>query len=307
MLGVVVTCWGFSFFLTDLATKDLETFNLNAFRFLIAFLICAVIFRTHLRRVSRPTLLWSLLAGAILSAMYAFMNLGVANTTLSNSGFLCQLTVIVTPFLSALLNRTRPPLKIYAASFLCLGGIALLTLTDGFSINRETVRGDIFCLLCGIVYAVQIVTVERAVKNEQVDPLQLGILQLGVTGAISLLLSIFTEDPHFPQSKTTWLASLLLAVFCTGLAFVVQSVAQKYTPATHVSLIFSLEPVIAAFVAFFFAGEVLTPRAYLGAALMVSAILLAEVDFRALFRRSRRQDDNCLPDRQKLKNREESS
>lgn len=53
---------------------------------------------------------------------------------------------------------------------------------------------------------------------------------------------------------------LFLAIFCTGIAFIVQAVAQQYTSASHVGVIFSLEPVFAEIVVFFLAGEVLLPE-----------------------------------------------
>ena len=44
-------------------------------------------------------------------------------------------------------------------------------------------------------------------------------------------------------------------------------------------IIFTLEPVFAGIVAFFLAGEVLTVKAYIGAALMIGALFITEIDF----------------------------
>jgi drug/metabolite transporter (DMT)-like permease len=46
-----------------------------------------------------------------------------------------------------------------------------------------------------------------------------------------------------------------------------------------VGIIFSLEPVFAAVVAFLLAGEVLTAKSYLGAGIMLAALFVAELDF----------------------------
>ena len=282
MLFVVVTGWGFSFYLTDIASADLAAFNLSAFRFLLAFAVCGAIFWKKLLPVSGATLRWSLLLGGVLSALYACMNIGVQNTSLSNSGFLCQLTVIVTPFLWAAIHRKSPGKKAFFVAALCMAGIALLTVQDGMSFDPAHLKGDVCCLLCGIVYAFHIVLTEYAVADPAVDPLQLGVWQLGMTGVISLAISAALESPHLPTTPAAWISASVLAVFCTGLAFIVQTLAQQHTPASHVSVIFSLEPVIAGVVAFVFAGEVLTPRAYLGAALMVAAVFIMEVDWKGL-------------------------
>lgn len=58
----------------------------------------------------------------------------------------------------------------------------------------------------------------------------------------------------------------------------IQAVQQKYTTASHVGLIFTLEPVFATLVAFVFANEVLAPRGYLGMALMLLSLLFMELD-----------------------------
>jgi drug/metabolite transporter (DMT)-like permease len=95
----------------------------------------------------------------------------------------------------------------------------------------------------------------------------------------NLILSFIIETPRFPGTITSWAAVLVLSIFCTGLAFIVQSVAQQYTSASHVGVILTLEPVFAGVVAYVFAGEVLLPRAYFGAVLLVISLLIMEINF----------------------------
>ena len=71
----------------------------------------------------------------------------------------------------------------------------------------------------------------------------------------------------------------VLSIFCTGMAFIVQALAQQYTTAAHVGVIFCLEPVFNSVVAFFVAHEVLTVQAYLGGILLVASLLVMEIDF----------------------------
>ena len=71
------------------------------------------------------------------------------------------------------------------------------------------------------------------------------------------------------------------------MAFVIQSVQQQYTPASHVGLIFTLEPVFASMVAFVMTGEVLSLRGYIGAALMLLSLFIMEGDWSFLGRKKR--------------------
>ena len=62
----------------------------------------------------------------------------------------------------------------------------------------------------------------------------------------------------------------------------VQNIARKRTEASRVGIIFSLEPVFAGIVAYFFAGEILTVKGYIGVIIMILAILFLETDFNFL-------------------------
>jgi hypothetical protein len=59
---------------------------------------------------------------------------------------------------------------------------------------------------------------------------------------------------------------LFLSVFCTGAAFIIQAMAQQYTSASHVGVIFTLEPYSQDLLHFFWPAKYCS-RAYVGAAL----------------------------------------
>lgn len=279
MLVLVTLCWGVSYYLMDVSLSDLGPFTLNAYRFLGAFAVAGLLAFKKLRTVNRMTLKYSLLIGSALVFVYMGATFGVKYTTLSNSGFLCALTVIFVLILELIFLRKRPHKKIILAVTMSLAGIMLLTLKDDFSINMGNLRGDLLCLMCAAAYAVDLIMTEKAVAHEEVDAFQLGVFQLGVTGVYMLILSMIFETPHLPGTPVIWGSVLFLSLFCTGLAFIVQAIAQQYTTAAHVGIIFTLEPVFAAVVAFFFAGEVLTAKSYLGAVIMTAALFVTEIDF----------------------------
>ena len=283
MLLVVVLAWGFSFLMIDVAVEVLGPFRLNAYRFLVAFLVAGAVSFRRLRSVSRATARYSLLLGGILAVMFTSVTYGVKYTTLANSGFLAGLTVLFVPVLSSLVYRRLPERKMAFVALLCVVGIALLTLTDDFAINRENLLGDVLCTLCGFLYAVHLLVTERAVAAKNVDAYQLGVLQLGVCGAVCMLVALSVDTMALPPTPKIWGAVLFLAVVCTGLAFIVQTVAQKYTSASHVGVINSLETVFAGIVAYAIGGDVLTVKSGVGALTIVAALFIMEIDFGKLF------------------------
>lgn len=286
MLVVVTLCWGVSYYLMDVALQDIEPFTLNAFRFLGAFVVAGILAFKNLKNVSRETLKYSVLIGTVLVFVYAGATFGVKYTTLSNSGFLCALTVIFVPLIEIIFLRKRVEKKIIFAVTMSLIGIMMLTLKDDFSINMANLKGDVVCIIGAAAYAVDLILTEKAVAHEKVDAFQLGVFQLAVTGVYMLLLSFIFETPHLPSSLPIWGSVVFLSIFCTGVAFIVQAVAQQYTKAAHVGIIFTLEPVFAAIVAFLFAGEVLSFKSYMGAVLMVAALFVTEIDFKKMGKNS---------------------
>ena len=281
LLAAVIFARSTSLLFAKVGLESMSPLNLLAVRFGLAFVVLCVIFWKKLRHISRATLKYSAIIGTLLVGVYAGATYGVANTSISNAGFICALPVVFTPLLDFVCNRRKPDKKLGVALVLCTVGLALLTLNEQF----RPARGDLICLICAVCYAADMLVTEKAVKQPEVDALTLGVCQLGVAGVLMLLVSAIAEQPHLPQSPKLWGAAIFLGLFCSGLAFVIQAVAQQYTSASHVGVIFTLEPVFSGIVAYFFANEKLLPRGYIGAALMLLSLLVMEMDWRALFKK----------------------
>jgi len=279
MLMLVTLGWGVSYYAMDVALTEVDTFTLNAYRFLGAFAVAGIFTFNKLKSVNRTTMMYSVLIGLDLVIVYIGATLGVQYTTLSNSAFLCSITVIVTPILELFILKHKPSRKIVIAVTLCMIGIMFLTLKDDFSINTSHLKGDLFSLMAGLVYALEIIITDKAVKNEKVDPYQVGVFGLLVTGSVMLVLGFMFENPSLPSTGRVWGYIIFLALFCTGLAFIVQPIAQQYTEASHVGLIYALEPVFAGVTAFIMAGEILSPKGYIGEVLMIGSLFIMEIDF----------------------------
>jgi len=287
MLVLVTLFWGISYLLMDISLEAMGPFTLNAYRFLGAFFIAVICAFPKVRTVNRITLKYSALLGFILLFVYIGATFGVLYTSLSNAGFLCALTVVLTPLFGFLFLRQKTSKKLALVVAMAFVGIALLTLTE----SLKPRVGDLLCMMCATAYAIDLLITERVVKKEGVNVFQVGVFQLGFTGTFMLILSFFLEKPVIPNSSKVWISVLILSIFCTGMAFIVQVIAQQYTSAAHVGVIFALEPVFAGIVAYFFAGEILSPRAYLGAFLLVCSLFVMEIDFKKLFAKKKEPEE----------------
>ncbi len=274
MLIVVTFGWGVSYFMMDLCLEEIDPLTLNVYRFFGAFAVAWLATVKRMLPVSRTTLKYAFYVSLTFIFVYVGATYGVKYTTQSNAGFLCATSVIFAPLLTFLLKKIVPEKKLLFVIILCTVGMALMTLDS----HLHVASGDLLCLMCGVAFTVDLLVVEEGVKHEDVDAFQLGVYQFGFTGLWMLILALIFEDITLPQSGACWASLIFLTVFCTAIAYVVQVVAQQYTTATHVGIIFTLEPVFAAVVAFLFAGERLLPRNYIGMVMMLASILIMELD-----------------------------
>lgn len=287
MLLLATSFWGISNCLTAICLQDMQPLTLNAFRFITAFLVLGFVFRKNLRRVSLVTVKYSILVGLSLVIVYTSLTYGVLYTSVSNAGFIGALSVVTTPILEFIVYRKKPEKKFGVSMLLCLVGLALMTLNE----TLKPAFGDVICLFAAVFYSVDLMITERAVADERVDPLALGVCDLAVVGVVISVLSVFLETPALPGTAKVWAASLFLGIVCSGVCLVIQSVFQRHTTASRASLIFTLEPVFSAIFAFFLLGERIGVRGYLGAALMLASLVLVEVDVGALFKKSKKKEE----------------
>lgn len=277
MLLMITFFWGGSILLTKMGLDYLQEYNLIALRFIIAFLLSGLVFYKQLFKTDRKTVKYAFILSLVLFIVYVFATFGTKYTSISNAGFLFSLTVMFIPILSFVFLKQMPEKKVIVGIFLSLIGIGLLTLHSQLMIGF----GDLLCILCALFYAIYVMITGAVAKD--VNPISLGILQLGFVGLFSMIVSIFMEKPKLPDNYESWLVVLTLSIFCTGIAFIVQIIAQRHTTPTHAGLIFTLEPVFSSMFAFTFTGETLTSRGYVGAFLLLISVLIAELDFKHLF------------------------
>lgn len=283
LLGITIV-WGASYMLTKIGLGDLGPLNLTALRFIIAFVISGVIFHKKILSSNKKTIKYAFFLGILLFGMFISMAFGLGYTTASNAGFLISLTVILIPIISFFFLKRKIEKKVITGVILAFIGIALLSLDAQLKMNF----GDILCILCAFLCSIHVIVIE--IFTREVDPISIGVLQLGFAGIFSLISSLILENFSLPNTGISWVSVLLLSILCTAVGYIVQTIAQQHTTATHTGLILSLEPVFSAVFAYFFLKEILPPRGYLGAFILLSGVIIAEIDFKGMKKASVTKD-----------------
>lgn len=254
--------------------NNIDVFNLVALRFGIAFLLTAPIFYKKLCNIDKKTLLYGMILGLALFCVLSTLMFGLKATSASSAGFLAGTTVVFVPLLQIIIYQKTPALSITVSVILTIVGISLLTIDSTFQLDTKS----LLCVLAAFIYASQILLTSHFSK--MVDPLTLGVLQLGFAGIFGLLFSFIFEHPKLPNNSVEWFAVLSLSVVCSAFGFVLQPIAQKYTTPERTGILFSLEPVFSSIFGFVFLGETLKIQGYLGAILVFSGIIISGINIK---------------------------
>src|SRR5690242_21053220 len=151
VLLLVTAVWGVTFVQVKDAVAVYPLFAFLALRFAIASGTLALPGGRRLRSLGRDGTLAAILAGALLGAGYALQTAGLERTTVSSTGFVTGMYVVLTPLLALAFFRTQIGRATWAGVALATGGLALLSGVHGGSVG-----GDLLVLGGAAVYALQI-------------------------------------------------------------------------------------------------------------------------------------------------------
>jgi len=166
------------------------------------------------------------------------------------------------------LKESITPTKIIAMVLTLIGISAISMGKDaGHDGSPVSVSAIVFGLSSGICYSLYYIFGKYFTGRYTSYNLFLYVLPIGVLG----LLPWVTFSPKTP---TAWLALISLAIICTYGANSCYYLGLKYLDAGQASITATIEPVVAAAVAYFWWSEVFTFQSYMGSAVILSAVVL---------------------------------
>lgn len=272
-LLLVTIFWGAGFPATKIALQTMTPMYHIGMRFIIASLLLALIFHRKMKSLSKEIIKPALVLSLLLFATYAFQTVGILYTTASKSSFFSGLAVLIVPVFSIFYLKTKLEAKTVLGVITATLGLFLLSYTEGgFSFNL----GDFLTVLCSVCYAWQLLFTGTFVQKH--DPTLLAIVQLFFVSVMGFGSALIFEPLPANISPLSFSSLLFSAVLCTAFAFWMQTTAQQFTPASHIALIFTMEPVFGAATSYFFLHEILGMRGIAGGLLIVAAMLITEID-----------------------------
>ncbi len=188
----------------------------------------------------------------------------MAYTTAGNAGFLTGLYVILVPVVMFVGWGQRMGWQSWAGAAIAAAGVFLLGADDQFRLHL----GEILELVGALLWALHVVVVGRAVK--QVEVLVFSVGQYLVAAALNIVLGMIVEADTLPALADCW-----WTVSVAG-GYTLQSLGQKYAPATDAAIILSMEAVFAALFGYLALNESLVLRQLLGCVLILAAIAVVQ-------------------------------
>ncbi len=272
-LFLTAMLWGTTFAIGKIATEVFSASFVIALRFTVASIALIIVAAPLYKLLNKKYLIDGIWMGITLFISYILQVEGLAgDTSPGESAFLCTTYCVMVPFLHWFATKKRPQILHVLCVFICLFGIGILSLQDGFGMSS----GDVLTVLSGVPCAVNIVISSIVCENK--NPLLLTTIELGVVAVLAWIFVIFTDTfpSRFPVNTVGGI--VYLGLVATALCLFLQSYGLKYAEASIGGMILSLESVFGVVFAIIIYHEKVTLRMLVGFVVIFVAILLSQLE-----------------------------
>jgi drug/metabolite transporter (DMT)-like permease len=269
--------WGTSFVASKIGVGEVDPILFALLRWLIAapvLVLVAYLFTDFDLSIFKDKILW--LVGLLNAVGLFLQNEGMTSTSATNAVLLVDINVVFVAILAALILKEKITKFTILGLLIGLFGVFIVSTGGNLgSLTDGSLTGNLLVFAAGIVWAFYIVYQKMAV-NKHPDVLMMTSAVVVTTLFISIPIAlVFTES--YALSANGLVAAAYVALICTGGAFMLYIAGLRGKGATDSSIILLLEIVFAMIFAFLILGEVPDALTAIGAALIISAIVLVSI------------------------------
>lgn len=282
-LVLVTMIWGCGFIATEFVIKaNWNTSLIMVMRFMIAAVIMVIALNKRILKITKYELIHGFIAGVLLFLGFYTQTLGQSTTSVSHSAFLTGTYVVMVPFISWAVNRSRPDVRTVLLTLMALAGAGVLSIKEG---KYAPEAGDLFILCSAFFFAAQITYTEKATKGS--DPARVNFVQIMAAALSAFVVFLINGEGIKGADLSRGLMPILyLGIFSTCLCYFLQTTAQKNVPASRVGVILSLEGLFGGLASVLLRLEPLTINLLVGGTLIIGAAILMNMDFKSSRRRA---------------------
>lgn len=278
VLGLTLAAmfWGISYPLTKFV-EDVPTFYIISLRFILAAALLAVCFFRHFRNYNFDTLKNAFILSFLLTAMYIFNIVGVKYTTSVKASFFTTLSFLVCPVINLILYKMKIQKFIGISALICLAGTCMLCYTP--DMGRLVINfGDILCGFASIAGAINIIYMEKMSHRDNIDNTLFTIFLMAFIALWGTVIALDRGEFNYHSQVTSsqLIAIILMGLFSSAGAFILQIHCEKHVPSNRVGIIFSLEPASGCILSVLLIHETMSLIGWMGALVIMISILYME-------------------------------
>ncbi|WP_281276620.1 DMT family transporter [Leptospira fluminis] len=279
--------WGGTFTATKMSLVSVSPSLFLGIRFAIASLVFLAFALLSEKgpgeKEDAPHIKASFLLGLWMFLGFACQTIGLKFTTATKSGFLTGTLVVITPILQTIFFRRLPNTGNLLGVAVVMGGLVFLSADTGPADTQFLFRfdwGDLITVAGAFFFSFYILLMDKASREVSIRTLLLS--QTLLTSLLSFLLAFLLDALNWETLMWHWESGVLPALIYNGLISSVgttflQTKYQKTVTPTRAGLIFSLEPVFSAMIAFYVLDERLGKFGLIGCGLVMTGVFLAEL------------------------------
>lgn len=278
--------WGTSFVLIRDLTTKLSGETLLSFRLLIGALVIYLFAKLIKHAIVIPNFKQIMISGVLLFGVLYSTTFALENgLKAANAAFFTGFGVVLVGIFE-MIKQKKINLFNLLLVFISFIGITLLIGFENINFNSK----DLYGLLISFTVAAQVFYLAQISPSN--DSISLALFMLLVALGVIIVVGISKNSIGLPEialTKSEMIQLAVISVISTGIAFLVQTIAQKQLSASETALILNLEPVFGLIFASIIPnqmGEIekMTILNGIGASLIFLSMLLSEIDFQKIFK-----------------------
>lgn len=266
--------WGTAFYFQKVAMTHLGPLQFVGLRGVLAALALAPFAWREARSnqtALRKAAPLALVGGCVFFTAAVFQQNGLFTATVTNTGFLTALYVVLTPLLMWLLLGQKPSVVIWIG--VLLAGCGIWALGGGGLAAFS--KGDLLIAASALFWSLYMVITSKASGHGK--PLQFTWMVFVVLAILGLGSALVFEEFQADALKAALPSILYVGLLASAACYAFIATAVRHIPMSQAAILLSTETLFSAAVGYVVLGERLTPLGWAGAALLLSAVIVVQV------------------------------
>ena len=271
--------WGTAFVAQDMGMDYIGPYTFSAVRLLLGFLtLLPFFFIFEFRKIKENKLSFKVLTGYLLLLGFflaggnALQQISLLYTDVANSAVFTVLYVVIVPIIANFLLSKKIHGSVWPSVLMCLiGGLLLSELS-----NLRVRYGDSLVVIGAFFWAFHIVFISKFLKIFNF-PITIATFQCLSAAVITFIPAFSFEYISFKVLSMESAELLYAGVLSSGIAFMLQVLAQQNLSPAPVAIIFSLEGVFGSIAAWIMLDQFLSEFKIFGIIIILSAVIFSQL------------------------------